>query len=73
MANAHNTLIKLKELDKTLNIFPIDMNMGRLKLVWTSKFWKLPAQLASNDFGHSFTPAMSSETFFCYLCKSTIL
>ena len=58
MANAHNTFIKLKELDKTLYIFPIDVNMGRLKLVRTSKFWKLPAQLASNDFGQSFTPVV---------------
>ena len=36
--------------------FPIDLRMGRLKFVRTSKFWKLPAQLAGNDFGQSFTP-----------------
>ena len=28
----------------------------RLKFVRASKFWKLPVQLADNDFGQSFTP-----------------
>ena len=30
--------------------------MGRWKLLRASKFWKLPAQLASTDFSQSFTP-----------------
>ena len=55
MANLHNILIKLWELDKKLCLFPTDPSMDRLKFVRASMFRKLPAQLAGNGFGQSFT------------------
>ena len=58
MENAHNILIKLWEFDTELYIFSIDLRMGHLKFVGAGKFWKLLAQLASSDFGQSFTPAL---------------
>ena len=58
MPNIYSTIIKLWNLDRKLYIFPFRLNMGRLKFVRASKFWKLPAQLACNDFCQSFTPVL---------------
>ena len=53
---AHNTLKNLWELEWELHIFLIDLSMGQLNLVWVIKFWRLPVQLAGNDFRQYFSP-----------------
>ena len=41
MAKVLNTLVKLWELDRKLNIFPIGfISMGQLKFAWASKVLK---------------------------------
>ena len=56
MANVQNILTNYGNCIENNILFYTDTSMGQWKFVRASKFWKLPAQLASTDFGQSFTP-----------------
>ena len=64
MANVHvhNILKNYGNCIENNILFYTDTSVGQWKYVQASKFWKLPAQLASTDFGQSFTPVNSVST-----------
>ena len=56
MANVHHTYKAMGIGQEILFFLYTEPSMGQRKLLRASKFWKLPAQLASIDFSQSFTP-----------------